>query len=307
LLLIGPSGAGKTALAMTLARGEADRLAEARGAPVEVLHLPAIDFARRYSEAVDGDDVERFRAAIDQVDVLLVDDVHLMIEKSAAQEELANRLATRTDQSRLTLLTCRRAPSELRGFRAILSSRMLPGLMVPVALPGLDARRELLADLANARQLKLSPSMLDRLSEGLADPLPASRLAAVISHLSVTAPADGTGLDAETIDAAIDAITRGQEPSMGEITQAVARRFKLRISDLKGPTRKQQVVRARALAMYLGRRLTTHSLQQIGDFFGGRDHTTVLHACRKTESLLSDSPELAQVADEVCESLREAG
>jgi chromosomal replication initiator protein len=107
-----------------------------------------------------------------------------------------------------------------------------------------------------------------------------------------------------SIQGAIDSTGRVQEPSIQEIATAVARRFKLKTADLKGPTRRQQVVRARALAMFLGRKLTDRSLQQIGNFFGGRDHTTVLHACRKTEELMGSNPDLLLAADEVTETLR---
>lgn len=299
LLLTGPSGCGKSALAATLAANETEHCTTPK-----VLHFKAIDFARRYAEAVDGDDLDHFRHPVSEADVLWIDDVHLIADKVPAQEELAARLADRFDRSRVTILTCRRLPTEIRGFRPLLSSRMLPGLTIEVSPPGDEARRDLLRALALDAKLVIDDELLDLLAAGLPAGLPAPRLSAAISHLRLWCRNAETAPTTAAVQSAIDAASTAHAPTMPAIAGAVARRFKLKMADLKGPTRRQQVVRARALAMFLGRQLTDRSLQQIGDYFGGRDHTTVLHACRKTESLLGSNPDLSRAADEVTETLR---
>lgn len=299
VLLYGPSGAGKSALAASLAAIEAGFYELPK-----VIHLPAIDFARRYAEAVDGDDLEHLRTPLNEADVLLIDDVHLIADKVPAQEELAARLSVRFDHGRATILTCRRLPTEIRGFRPILASRMLPGLSVAVALPGEDTRKVLLRVFADQAELELDDELLGLLAAGIPKDAPAPRLAAAITHVQIWCRNTKTPANVQAIQSAIDATGIQHEPSIQQIATAVARRFKLKTSDLKGATRRQQVVRARALAMFLGRKLTDRSLQQIGSFFGGRDHTTVLHACRKTEELLGSSPDLSLAADEVTEALR---
>lgn len=299
LLLTGPSGCGKSALAATVAANETESCTAAK-----VLHFKAVDFARRYAEGVDGDDLDHFRKPVSEADVLWIDDVHLIADKGPAQEELAARLADRFERSRVTILTCRRLPSEIRGFRPLLSSRMLPGLTIQVSPPGGDARRELLRALADDAEFSVDDELLDLLAAGLPAGLPTPRLAAAISHLRLWCRNAESSPTAAAIQSAIDAASSAHAPTIPAIAGAVARRFKLKTADLKGPTRRQQVVRARALAMFLGRQLTDRSLQQIGDYFGGRDHTTVLHACRKTESLLGNSPDLSRAADEVTEALR---
>jgi chromosomal replication initiator protein len=299
LLLHGPSGSGKSALALNIAAAEA----ALREKP-KVLRLPAIDFARRYAEAVDSDDIDHFRKLFDTAHVLLIDDVHLIADKIPAQDELASRLAVRIDAELVTILTCRRLPTEIRGFRPILASRMLPGLAIQVALPGPDAKRCLLQALAERSELDIDDDLLELLAAGISADSTAADLSAAISHVRVWCRSAESRPTVQAIQSAINSTRSEIQLSMQDIATAVARRFKLKIADLKGPTRRQQVVRARALAMFLGRKLTGRSLQQIGTFFGGRDHTTVLHACRKTEALLVDNPDLSQVADEVTEQLR---
>ncbi len=107
----------------------------------------------------------------------------------------------------------------------------------------------------------------------------------------------------EAAEHAIEVVGKSEEISLAEITAAVAKYFRLRRTDLRSSSRKQNLVRARSLAMLLGRRLTSKSMHQIGDYFGGRDHTTVLHAIRKTESLLEQESELRRAADEIQEKL----
>ena len=101
----------------------------------------------------------------------------------------------------------------------------------------------------------------------------------------------------------MDIVGKTEEVSIAAITAAVAKYFRIKVSDLRSSSRKQSLVRARSLAMSLARRLTSKSMHQIGDYFGGRDHTTVLHAIRKTESLLQEDADLRRAADEVTEKL----
>ncbi len=107
----------------------------------------------------------------------------------------------------------------------------------------------------------------------------------------------------EAAEHAIETVGKAEEISLAEITAAVAKYFRLRRTELRSSSRKQTLVRARSLAMLLGRRLTSMSMHQIGDYFGGRDHTTVLHAIRKTDSLLEQESELRRAADEIQEKL----
>jgi chromosomal replication initiator protein len=310
LLLIGPAGCGKTAIATHLATRilehtvASEAPASSATKPPISLFMPGVDFSRYYARAVDSDEISRFRKDVDHAPVLVIDDVHLMVGKPAAQEELASRIENRSIEGRPTILTCRRLPTQVAGLRPLLVSRMLPGLTIPIRLPGPAARRELLAEFARRRQLLLGDDELNLLLNGLDADLPARRLEAAIAHVELYCRMKACGPNVHAVRAAIGATESNVDLSTDQVAKVISRRYKVKLADLKSGTRRQEIVRARSLAMYLTRQLTGSSYHQIGKYFGGRDHTTVLHACRKTEAMMSYDSDLRVIADEVTEQLK---
>jgi len=310
LLLVGPGGCGKTAIATHLATRMLEQVVAeepvdpAAAKSMVSLFMPGVDFARYYARAVDSDEITRFRRDVDQAPVLVIDDVHLMAGKPAAQDELASRIETRTAHGRPTILTCRRLPTQVPGLRPLLVSRMLPGLTVPIRLPGPAARRALLAEFARRRQLALGSEELDLLAEGLEADLPARRLEAAVAQVELYCRMKACAPSVPAVRAAIAAVQTSPDLSTDQVAKVISRRYKVKLAELKSSTRRQEIVRARSLAMYLARQLTGASYHQIGKYFGGRDHTTVLHACRKTQSQLSDDSDLRVTADELAEQLK---
>ena len=310
LLLIGPQGCGKTAIASHLAAILLDAAPSVPAGAESVAKEPAamllsgVDFARLYAKAVEADDLVRFRNEIDRAAVLVVDDVHLMVSKPASQDELAARIEFRVSDGRPTIVTCRRLPSQVTGLRPLLVSRMLPGLTVPIRLPGPATRRALLTEFARRRSLQIGEEELRMLESGLSPELPTRALDSAIANVDLHCRMKGCRPDIHAIRNAILSMETTGDLSIDRIAKTVARRFKLKLADLKSGTRRQEVVRARSLAMHLMRTLTHASYHQIGHYFGGRDHTTVLHACRKTSSQLADDSDLKLAAEEVTEHLK---
>ncbi|TWU40803.1 DnaA/Hda family protein [Novipirellula artificiosorum] len=301
VLFVGPTGSGKTSLALHLAVRYANQLGWTD--VNSVVHCPAIDFARRYADAVAADVLASLREEIEQAPVLILDDLQLITTKHAAQDELALRIDARVEARLPTLLTCRRLPTEVRGLRPSLVSRSIPGLTVPIHCPGPSTRPIVLRELAMQHGLDLDASMYGMLEEGLDKTAPVRALAAVMKQIDLWCRMKNRPPCCEAVEAAIQSVSSGQPISIAKITNTVARHFRHRASDLRSSSRKQHWVRARSLAMLLARRLTSLSMNDIGEYFGGRDHTTVLHAIRKTDELLLRDADLRLAADELTEKL----
>jgi chromosomal replication initiator protein len=302
LLLVGPSGVGKTSIALHLASREAT-LRSISDDPTGVKYLAAVDFARAYAEAVGAEDILPFRGDIDDAPILVIEDFHLISDKAAAQDELAARIDARMIERRPTILTCRRLPSEVRGMRPMLISRSLPGLTISLRPPADEARKLILRELSLVHGVDLDETLLNMLDDGLDEEFSVRALEAAIKQINLDCRMRNSEVDATAIQSAIDSCSRCDEIAISKITQSVARIFGLKTTDLRSSSRKHSVVRARSLAMLLARKLTSKSLNQIGVYFGGRDHSTVLHAIRKTEALLAEDAELHQALQDVTEKL----
>ncbi|MDA8743150.1 DnaA/Hda family protein [Rubripirellula amarantea] len=302
VLLTGPVGCGKTAIATHLAALAVSQISR-DGEPGRVVFYSANDFARSYSEAISADDLKPLSDELDVADVLVIDDLHLMADKPAAQEELALRIESRFDAGLPTILTSKRMPSEVRGIRSRLASRCAPGLTIPIELPQTASRRQLLSELSLHFSLELDENLIAILDAGLESSISVRAMEATMKQISLWCRMNESQVTIEAVQQAIDGSRQSRDLSMAEITNTVSRYFRLRSSELRSDSRKQNLVRARSLAMWLARQLTSNSMHQIGDYFGGRDHTTVLHAIRKTASHFETDPVLKRAADELAEKL----
>ena len=312
VLLTGPVGAGKTSIALHLATQAAINHSavqcsagenSAGAIPAKVVYYSAVDFARSYAEAIAADDLKPLSDELDDAAVLVVDDLHLIAGKTAAQEELALRIETRFDGGKSTILTCKRNPSEVRGICSRLASRAAPGLMIPIALPKSSSRKQLLGELALHMGLEIESGLISILDAGLESAIPVRAMEAAMKQVQLWCRMNESDVSLAAVQAAINGSRQVRDVSVATITNAVARYFSLKSSDLRSSSRKQNLVRARSLAMWLARQLTDTSMNQIGEHFGGRDHTTVLHAVRKTTELVETDTAIRRAAAELTEKL----
>jgi chromosomal replication initiator protein len=229
--------------------------------------------------------------------MLVIDDLNGLSGKRGAQQELHHLIDQLVDRNAFVIVTTQTLPAAMPGLSEMLRTRLVGGLNVPVQLPAAATRQVLLERYAEVRGISLPKKSIQSLVEGLNVPAPA--LLGALMELELAAITDGKTLDAESVRRYLTAKVREKSVSMREIAAATARYFNLRLADLKSPSRRKAIVSARNLAVFLARGLTSQSLEQIGEYFGGRDHTTILHGYRKIAELAKSDPATKQTLTEL--------
>ncbi|MCY2977435.1 MAG: DnaA/Hda family protein [Planctomycetota bacterium] len=301
LFLYGPSGSGKTALALTIAARWINEVGERT-----ITLTSGSDFSKAFTRAIEADDMDRFRQLHRECDCLLVDNIHELASKPAAQEEMVSTIERLHGDGKLIVVTAPELAPLTPNLRLGLASRLNGGHSVPVSLPSAATRKEILRLLAVHSQIDICEADLDAIGAQLQDGMSPLQLRGILirwSHHNRMTPERTQKESKRLIDNLVDAqVTKA--PSVADIAKAVGRELQITMDLLRGPGRKSSVVRARGLAMFLIRQWTVESYQNIGVFFGGRDHTTVMHACKKTEEDLANDHELTRTVDRVRQRLK---
>lgn len=285
-------GVGKSSVAHALAAIRRDRLGLR-----QAIATTAIDLARSLAHAVETVSTPEFRTRVHSCDLLLVDDVHQLASKPAAQQFLLCAIDALTRQGKLVIATLRQPPQATPDLLPQLASRLAGGLVVALSPPGYEARSELARQTARKLSVSLSEQEIRRIAqrgEGLADRVAtAGKIRQAVIGLAAGAELK-TGGDANALSDAADC------DSLCRIARViVGRHYGVPAAELKKSTRRKTVAAARALAMYMVRALASHSYAAIGKHFGGRDHTTVMHACRKLTIALEKDVALRRTVDEL--------
>jgi len=299
IVFYGPSGTGKSHLAVGLAGAWK---ACFRREPV--IYVTAVDFARGLGEAIQTKTVDDFTAQYRGVSLLVLEDVGHLAGKEAAQRELMFTLDALGDAQSRVVVTSGVIPSELEGISAGLRGRLTAGLAVPLAPPSRDSRFVILRLVAESRGLELSEAAAGLLADSLCVTAPG--LFGAASELEMLAQIDGGAIDVNAVERYLVERNKMKQPSIHEIALVTARHFSLTLKELRSPSRRRAVAMARGVAMYLARSLTTESLQQVGEYFGRRDHTTVAHGCQKTEERLEIEPDIRRAVFELRKQLQVA-
>ena len=297
IVFFGPSGTGKTSLAMALfdqviseLHTDSVPLQETQDTRPNPVFISASDFVRRYRTAIETDSITEFRERLSSG--MFIDSLQYLTGHNAAQQELCFLMDLYEEKRRPFITTLPYSPSDLsevvnEPFRPQLISRLTGGLCLRIHPPGELARRVLIEEYAQTIQLQLSPEALDWLVVKLNVTVP--KLTHILMQFRMT-------LDSLTLSrpVSLDHVTywfqKSNEGSeikrIREITKLVAREFGFSVADLKGSSRKQTLSMARSIAIYLCRELVGVSFLKIGSIFGNRDHSTIMHSCRKVSKLL---------------------
>ena len=296
LFLYGGVGLGKTHLMHAIAWETQALRPDAR-----VLYLSAEQFMYRFVQALRFKDMHGFKEQFRSVDVLMVDDVQFIAGKNSTQDEFFHTFNALIDQGKQIVISADRAPGEIEGLEERIRSRLQWGLVVDLHPTDYELRLGILQSKAET-QLKTMPDV--QMDAGVLEFL-AHRISSnvrvlegALTRLFAFASLVGREITLDMTQECLADILRASERkvTVEEIMRQVADHYNLRMSDLLSPRRARSVARPRQVAMFLSKMLTSKSLPDIGRRFGGRDHTTVIHAVKKVEELkMTDS----QIAEDV--------
>lgn len=298
LLIYGESGLGKThlmhAIGNHIAGGRRDAM---------VLYVGAEKFVRDLISSIRSNTTEQFKAHYRSVDALLIDDIHFFVGKSGSQEEFFHTFNELLDGRQQMVMTCDRYPAELDGLDSRLKSRFTWGLTVPVEPPELETRVAILLNKAEERGVALPEKVAFFVAQRVRSNV--RELEGTLNRLVASSRFLGREITEDFARETLYDIFSSYERlvTMDNIKRVVASYFKIRVSDLSSVRRTRSVARPRQIAMALCKELTQHSLPEIGASFG-KDHTTVMHACRKVRALRSDD---ARVREDWDNLLRQLG
>ncbi len=289
LLLYGSTGLGKTHLLHGAGRFIARNNPDAR-----VMYLHSEKFVSEMIQSLRRNSIDAFKRRYRSVDTLLIDDIQFFAGKDRTQEEFFHTFNALLESRQQIILTCDRYPKELDGIEARLRSRFGWGLTVSIEPPDFETRVAILQKKAMERGLELDESVAFLVAKRIRSHV--RDLEGALNSLIANARFSGRTIDEEYTQEILRDVLAVHDRliTIENIQKVVSDFYQLRVADLLSRRRSRSIARPRQMAMFLAKQLTEHSLPEIGNAFGGRDHTTVLHACRKIQSLCESDGRLRE-------------
>ena len=289
LLLYGGVGLGKTHLMQAVGN-----FMLARHPGATVLYLHSQRFVQDMVTALQKGTMQEFMNYYRSVDALLIDDIQFFANKLTSQENFFHVFNSLLERGQQMVLTCDRYPREIDGLEERLKSRFVWGLTVAVEPPELETRVAILMKKAEFDGVALSSDVAFFIAERIRSNV--RELEGALNRVIENARFTGNPITIDQVKQSLQDLFSIQERqvSIDNIQRAVADYYKIKLSDLLSKRRNRTVARPRQMAMSLTKEFTSHSLPEIGEAFGGRDHTTVLHACRKIAELRAGSADVAE-------------
>jgi chromosomal replication initiator protein len=300
LLIYGSSGLGKTHLMHAVGNAILRSSQRAR-----VVYVGAEQWMNHFTSAIRHGRMDEFKNLYRSVDALLIDDIHFFAHKERTQEEFFHTFNALFDGKQQIILTCDRYPREVEGLEPRLKSRLGWGLSVAIDPPDFETRAQIVLSKARERGVLIPEDVAFLIAKKMRSNV--RDLEGALNTLAARANFTGRAITPEFAQETLRDLLRAQQQaiSIANIQKVVADYYGLQIKDLLSKRRTRSLARPRQMAMALAKELTEHSLPEIGDAFAGRDHTTVLHACRQIKHLLETDGKLREDWDKLIRKLSE--
>lgn len=277
LFIYGDSGLGKTHLLQAIANSIKDS-----GTATTISYVTSQEFAERFVAALQHGRMESFRKSVRQADVWLLDDVQFIAGKDKTQEELFHSFNQLQHAGKQIVLTSDRPPRDLYGLEDRLRSRFEGGLVADIMPPDTETRTAIVRQKAEAEGMPLSIEVCDCIAASVAGNVRAleGALTKILAHASFERTEVTVDLVQKVVETAYPP-TAKQKPHFDRILEAVSTEFDVPRRELVGPSRKAEIAHARHICVYLARKITGDSWKRLGERFGNRDHTSMIHAFQK--------------------------
>lgn len=295
LFLYGGVGLGKTHLVHSIGNRALDVMPE-----LKVMYVSSETFTNEFIGALQEKTTAQFKTKYRNVDVLLIDDIQFLEGKEGTQEELFHTFNDLYSANKLIVLTSDLPPKDLVGIEARLTSRFAAGLSADITIPDYETRAAILEKKLASEKIEIPQNVKEFIIRNIVSNIRDLEGAlnkvvawAILNKATLTLDIAQQALKDQLVNAEKADIT------MEYIQQVVAAHFKLTTADLNGRKRTQSIVFPRQIAMYLCRKIMDKSLPEVGNFFGGRDHSTVIHSCEKIANELEIDEKLRLLVDEL--------
>jgi len=298
LFLYGGVGLGKTHLMHAVGNALLQKNPDAK-----VVYLHSERFVADMVKALQLNAINEFKRFYRSVDALLIDDIQFFAGKERSQEEFFHTFNALLEGGQQMILTCDRYPKEIKGLEERLKSRFGWGLTVAVDPPELETRVAILLKKAEQAKMTLPADAAFFIAQKIRSNV--RELEGALKRVIASAHFTGKPIDIDLIRESLKDLLALQDRqiSLDNIQRTVAEYYKIKLSDMMSKRRSRSVARPRQVAMALAKELTNHSLPEIGESFGGRDHTTVLHACRKIKELQESDTDIREDCKNLLRSL----
>jgi len=300
LLIYGGVGLGKTHLMQAIGNFIHENSEH------EVIYISSEAFLNEYIENLQERTMNTFKNKYRYTDVLLIDDIQFLTDKPGVQEELFHTFNALANAKKQLVFTCDRPPSELKKFSERLVSRFEQGVKVDLQPPRYEERCAILKSTAETRNVEIPNEVIDYMGSNISSNV--RDLIAALNNLIAYAELMKIPITIEIAQQSLKSVLyspRQANLSMDNIIRVVAEYFALTPNDLKGKKKTQNIVFPRQLAMFIGREMTDYSTTELGQDFGGRDHTTVMHSIEKIKAKLLTDPTLDSTIESIKRLIKE--
>ena len=289
LFLYGGVGLGKTHLMHAIATHIRENFAHRR-----VIYMTAEAFMHHFVKAIRHQDTMQFKERFRSVDVLMVDDVQFIGGKDSTQEEFFHTFNALVNDNKQIIISADKSPTDLKGVEERLRSRLNWGMVANINPTTFELRLGIIESRNEAEGIGLSHQVMEFLAHKITSNV--RELEGALNRIVANKMINADPITIDSVRVILADVLRAsnRQVSMGEIKREVARHYNIRLEEMHSKRRSRNIVLPRQVAMFLAKNLTSNSYPEIGQHFGGRDHTTVMHAVNKVESMMNEDATMAE-------------